>query len=294
MENEQVYLVTLKNILENGEICSDRTGVGTKSMFGIKMDFDLVAGFPLLTTKKVLWRYALHELLWMIRGDTNTKHLEDVGVHYWKANTSRDFLDKRGLEWEEGDMGPGYGFQWRHWGTSYTGCQIDYTGCGFDQLTELVHGIQNDPHGRRHILTSWNCEDISKMALPPCHLLAQFHVSGDKQFIDCMLLQRSGDMFLGVPFNMIMYAMLTHMIGYITGLIPRKLVHVIGDAHIYLNHMDAVGIQLSRSPKIPPRFQIDIQNDDHRNVKSIDDFIFSDFNVTGYDPQPFIPAKMAV
>ena len=203
------------------------------------MRFDLREGFPLLTTKRVAWKTVLRELLWFISGSTDNKVLQWKNVHIWDGNSTREYLQSRGLnEYREGDLGPIYGFQWRHFGAFYNGCAYDYTGYGIDQLQNVIDLIKNDPSSRRIILNSWNASDLDKMALPPCHVMVQFNVDVDEGFIDAKLTQRSGDMFLGVPFNIASYAFLLHIIGNITGYKPRYFIHDIGDGHIYENHRD--------------------------------------------------------
>lgn len=243
---ETKYLQILQNILDKGVSKDDRTGVGTLSLHGQVMEFDILNSVPFITTKKLFHKTVLKELLWFLDGSTNSKLLEDEGVNIWKGNSSKEFIESRGLKYEEGDIGPGYGFQWRHWGAEYKGCHVDYTGQGIDQIENLVQGLINDPNSRRHILSAWNISDLDKMVLPPCHYSAQFLVDG--KYLDCLLNQRSGDMFLGVPFNIASYTFLTYMIAEKTNLIPRKLIHIIGDAHIYKNHIDQVKEQLTRTP----------------------------------------------
>lgn len=288
---EEQYMEWLRTIMETGEAKPDRTGVGTRSLFGeVNMKFNLQNRFPVITTKKVFYDSCIKELLFFISGKTDTHILEDQGVNYWKGNTTREFLDERGLNWEEGDMGPGYGFLWRHFGAKYDGCDKDYSGQGTDQLRNLIEGIRTNPHSRRHILSAWNPVQLSEMALPPCHCFVQFNVSGDRQYLDCTLYQRSGDMFLGVPFNIIMYSMLTCMIAHITQLKPRWFNHSIGDAHIYNNHADQVRRQLKRTPRPFPT--LSFRNS--ARIHEIDDFSFENFVVNGYTSWQHIKADMAV
>lgn len=212
---EQQYLELIREIIETGVEKSDRTGVGTRSLFGKMMRFDISETFPLLTTKRVFWKGVVEELLWFLRGSTYGKELSDKGVHIWDGNGSREFLDKLGFkERKEGDLGPVYGFQWRHFGAKYVNCDTDYTGQGVDQIEDLIKRIKNDPNSRRHIVNAWNVADINKMALPPCHVLFQFYVSQGK--LSCMLYQRSCDVGLGIPFNIASYALLTVMIARVT------------------------------------------------------------------------------
>ena len=263
----QQYLDLLARVLDTGMDRDDRTGTGTRAVFGHQMRFDLAAGFPLLTTKKLHIRSIIHELLWFVSGDTNIRYLQDNGVSIWD-------------EWadDNGDLGPVYGKQWRRWQTP--------NGREIDQLAELISMIKTNPESRRLMLTAWNPADVPHMALPPCHCLFQFHVA--KGRLSCQLYQRSADIFLGVPFNIASYALLTHMIARICGLKPGEFVHVLGDAHLYSNHFDQAREQLSRTPGALPQLVI------HRTPDSIDGFHFDDFEITGYDAQPHIAAPIAV
>ena len=263
----QQYLDLLARVLDSGVDRDDRTGTGTRAVFGHQMRFDLAAGFPLLTTKKLHIRSIIHELLWFISGDTNIRYLQDNGVSIWD-------------EWadDNGDLGPVYGKQWRHWQTP--------DGREIDQLAELISMIKTNPESRRLMLTAWNPADVPHMALPPCHCLFQFHVA--KGRLSCQLYQRSADIFLGVPFNIASYALLTHMIARICGLKPGEFVHVLGDAHLYSNHFDQAREQLSRTPGALPQLVI------HRTPDSIDGFHFDDFEIIDYDAQPHIAAPIAV
>jgi len=293
IHQEYQYLELLERVLQTGDPKLDRTGVGTRSVFGEKMKFDISQRVPILTTKQINYSHIIKELLFFISGKTNTKILEEQGVKIWGKNTSREFLDDRGLtEYEEGDMGAGYGFQWRHWGAEYKGGdQIYIRGCdGIDQLQNLISEIKENPTSRRLILSAWNVGDLSKMALPPCHFSCQFYVSGDRRYLDCQLYQRSADLFLGVPYNIASYAILTYMIAHITGLQPRNLIHIMGDAHIYSNHENQVRKQLKRSPRPFPTLRF-LRGG---KLKNIDDFDFSSFAIENYSPCSFIEAKMAV
>lgn len=287
--NEQGYLDLLHKILHYGNEKSDRTGTGTISLFGEKLEFDLLDAVPILTTKKVLWKKVIIELLWFLKGDTNVKNLQDQGVNFWNDNTTREFLDSRGLyHLNEWDMGKGYGFQWRHWGTTYKGCEEKHE--GFDQIKNVIHGLKTDPFGRRHIVTAWNPADLKETALPPCHVMFQFNVvdiDGIK-YLDCMLTQRSCDIFLGSPFNIASYSILTYMVAHVCGFMPRKFVYMLGDVHIYKNHVEAVKKQLEREPRNFPQMKF------ARHVEDIDDFCLEDFILESYDPHPYIYAKMAV
>lgn len=286
------YLKACRLILEGGQKKKDRTGVGTISYFGLKMEFDLSQGFPLLTTKKVSFRSIVHELLWFIKGDTNIKYLVDHQVNIWnewpfekykKTNDYQgenltEFVNK--IKWSQdfarkhGDLGPIYGKQWRNFN-------------GVDQLVELIKNLKSSPFSRRHILTAWNPAELDQMALPPCHLLCQFEVSPDYR-LSCLLYQRSGDMFLGVPFNIASYSLLTAMIAQVCSYKLGKFVHVIGDAHLYLNHLEQIQVQLIRLPKNLPQVELNPQ------VDSLFDFTIQDIVLKNYESYPPIKAKVAV
>jgi len=263
----KAYLDLLRHILEKGAKKDDRTGTGTISAFGYQMRFDLQAGFPLVTTKKVHTKSIIHELLWFLKGETNIKYLKDNGVSIWD-------------EWadENGDLGPVYGKQWRSWAGP--------DGKVVDQIAEAVETLKRNPDSRRIIVSAWNPAEIGKMALAPCHCLFQFYVSEGK--LSCQLYQRSADVFLGVPFNIASYALLTLIMAQVTGLKPGEFVHTFGDVHIYSNHLEQVKLQLSREPKSLPNIKI------NPSVRSIFDFKFEDFELTGYDPHPAIKAPVAV
>ncbi|RWS08225.1 thymidylate synthase-like protein [Dinothrombium tinctorium] len=287
-EDEFQYLSLVRQIMERGARKEDRTGTGTLSLFGTQSRYSLENGtIPLLTTKRVYWKGVLEELLWFIKGSTNSKELSDVGVKIWNANGSKEFLNKLGFtDREEGDLGPVYGFQWRHFGAHYNGIKADYSGKGVDQLNNIIETIKKNPNDRRIILCSWNVSDIPLMALPPCHCLAQFYVNGDK--LSCQLYQRSGDMGLGVPFNIASYSLLTHLIAHVTGLKAYEFVHTIGDAHVYLNHLEPLKEQLKREPRSFPKLLI------KRKVTSIDEFTSEDIELVGYNPHPRIIMEMSV
>ena len=261
------YLDLLRRIMDEGTVKHDRTGVGTKSVFGHQMRFDLSEGFPLLTTKKVHLKSIIYELLWFIAGDTNVKYLQDHGVTIWD-------------EWadENGDLGPVYGHQWRSWPAP--------DGRVIDQLSMVIDTIRRNPDSRRMLVSAWNPAEVDRMALPPCHCLFQFYVADGK--LSCQLYQRSADVFLGVPFNIASYALLTMMIAQVCGLEPGEFVHTTGDTHIYRNHFDQVATQLSREPRPLPRMRINPE------VKSLFDFTYEDFTLEGYDPWPAIKAPVAV
>jgi len=261
------YETLLRHIYENGTLKSDRTGTGTKSIFGAQLRFNLQDGFPMVTTKKVHLKSIIYELLWFIKGETNTKFLTDNGVSIWD-----EWADK------DGNLGPVYGYQWRSWPSP--------DGKHIDQLTEVVETIKKNPDSRRMIVSAWNVADLSKMALMPCHAFFQFYVAEGK--LSCQLYQRSADMFLGVPFNIASYALLTLMMAQVCGLQPGDFVHTFGDAHIYSNHFEQVELQLSREPRAYPTMRINPE------VKSIFDFQYSDFALENYDPHPAIKAPVAV
>lgn len=285
---EMQYLETIRRIIDTGYKREDRTGVGTLSIFGTQMRYSLRDNIiPLLTTKRVFFRGVAEELLWFIRGSTNAKDLQAKNIHIWDGNSTREFLDASGfIDRQEGDLGPVYGFQWRHFGAKYKTCYDDYTGEGIDQLSEVINRIKNNPNDRRIIMSAWNPIDIPEMALPPCHCLAQFFVANGE--LSCQLYQRSADMGLGVPFNIASYALLTHMIAHVTGLKAGELVHTTGDTHVYLNHIEPLEEQLRRVPKPFPTLHF------KRNVQTIDEFQFEDFEIRGYDPYPTIKMEMAV
>ncbi len=263
---EQQYLDLLADILANGSFRQDRTGTGAKSLFGRQMRFDLAAGFPLLTTKKLHLKSIIVELLWFLRGDTNVKYLHDHGVSIWD-------------EWadEAGDLGPVYGKQWRSWAAP--------DGRVIDQMAQLVHSLKTNPNSRRHIVSAWNPSEVDDMALPPCHCLFQFFVADGK--LSCQLYQRSADMFLGVPFNIASYALLTLMVAQATGLEPGEFVHTLGDAHIYANHVEQCELQLSRQPRAFPTLIMAPKTD-------LFSFDYADFKLEGYDAHPGIKAPIAV
>ena len=295
------YLDLLTRIKTEGAVKSDRTGTGTKSVFGHQMRFDLSQGFPLLTTKKVFLKGIIHELLWFLNGDTNIKYLVDNGVHIWDNDAYRyynelcfkagvlpvameEFLRaaQEGIDspidgYKFGDLNHVYGYQWRSWPRP--------NGEAIDQIQQAVDLIKNNPDSRRIIVSAWNVADVEKMALPPCHTLFQFYVADGK--LSCMLYQRSADTFLGVPFNIASYALLTMMMAQVCGLEAGEFVHTLGDTHLYLNHLEQVDEQLSRTPRALPKMHI------NPDVKSIFDFKYEDFELEGYDPYPTIKAPMS-
>ena len=261
------YLDLMRHVMQHGARKEDRTGTGTLSVFGHQMRFDLTQGFPLLTTKKVHTKSIIYELLWFLRGDTNIRYLKEHGVSIWD-------------EWanENGDLGPVYGSQWRSWPTP-DGRQID-------QISQVVRDIRHNPDSRRLIVSAWNVAEIERMALPPCHLLFQFYVAQGR--LSCQLYQRSADIFLGVPFNIASYALLTTMIAQVTGLKPGEFIHTLGDAHLYMNHLEQVQTQLAREPRPLPSMRLNPE------ITSLFDFEFDDFELLNYDPHPSIKAPVAV
>jgi len=284
---EYQYLQSIREIIDTGDVMEDRTGVGTLSHFGKQMRFDLRHSFPLLTTKRVFWRGVVEELLWFVRGDTNANHLTEKGVKIWESNGSREFLDKRGLvHREQGDLGPVYGFQWRHFGAKYVDMHADYSGQGVDQLAECIRKIKEDPTDRRILLSAWNPADLDEMALPPCHMFCQFYVANGE--LSCQMYQRSCDMGLGVPFNIASYSLLTVMMAQVCGLKPGEFVHTLGNAHVYKNHVEPLKHQLERAPRPFPVLKVNPE------VTCIDDFKATDFELIGYNPLGKIAMEMAV
>ncbi len=263
----QAYLDLMRHVLDQGQDKSDRTGTGTRSVFGHQMRFDLSQGFPVLTTKKLHLKSIIHELLWFLKGDTNIGYLKENGVRIWD-------------EWadEQGNLGPVYGHQWRHW-PARDGSEID-------QIVQLVESLKKNPDSRRHLVTAWNPTDVDQMALPPCHCLFQFYVANGK--LSCQLYQRSADIFLGVPFNIASYALLTLMLAQVCGYEPGDFVHTLGDAHLYSNHFEQAQLQLTREPRPLPRMWINPE------ITDLFAFHFEDFRLEGYDPHPHISAPVAV
>lgn len=263
----QTYLNLMQHVLQHGIDKSDRTGTGTRSVFGYQMRFDLQAGFPLVTTKKLHLRSIIHELLWFLRGDTNIAYLKTHGVSIWD-----DWAD------ENGELGPVYGYQWRSWPTP--------NGQSIDQISQLIHQIKTNPDSRRLIVSAWNPALVDEMALPPCHCLFQFYIADGK--LSCQLYQRSADIFLGVPFNIASYALLTHMVAQVCELQVGEFVHTLGDAHLYHNHLEQAKLQLSRQPRPLPQLRLNPE------VKDLFSFCYEDFTIEGYDPHPHIKAEVAV
>ncbi|MGL5633120.1 MAG: thymidylate synthase [Azovibrio sp.] len=266
----QQYLDLMRHVLENGQEKSDRTGTGTRSVFGWQMRFDLAQGFPVLTTKKLHLKSIIHELLWFLKGDTNIAYLKENGVSIWN-------------EWadEQGNLGPVYGHQWRHWPS-----REDDPRPEIDQIVQLIEGLKHNPDSRRHLVTAWNPSDVDHMALPPCHCLFQFYVADNT--LSCQLYQRSADIFLGVPFNIASYALLTLMVAQVCGYKPGTFVHTLGDAHLYSNHFEQARLQLSRETRPLPRMWI------NPRVQDIFAFCYEDFRLEGYDPHPHISAPVAI
>jgi len=287
---EMQYLGLCRSIIDGGVRRPDRTGTGTLSQFGASMRFSLRNGtMPLLTTKRTFWRGVAEELLWFVAGSTNANLLAERDIHIWDGNGSREFLDGRGLTQREvGDLGPVYGFQWRHFGAAYTDMHADYRGKGVDQLADCIHKIKTNPTDRRIIMSAWNPADLDQMALPPCHMFCQFYVDTVAGELSCQMYQRSADMGLGVPFNVASYALLTHMVAHVTGLTPGDFVHVIGDAHVYVDHLGALEEQMTRTPRPFPKLVL------RRDVEDIDSFKYEDFEIVGYNPHKAIKMKMAV
>jgi thymidylate synthase len=261
------YLDLLQHVLDKGTEKKDRTGTGTKSVFGYQMRFNLDDGFPLMTTKKLHLRSILYELLWFLKGDTNIKYLKENKVSIWD-----EWADK------DGNLGHIYGYQWRSWPS--------YQGGSIDQISNVIRSIQENPDSRRHIVSAWNVGDLSNMALPPCHVIFQFYVADGR--LSCQLYQRSADIFLGVPFNIASYTLLLMMVAQITGLKPGEFIHTLGDAHIYNNHMEQVNTQLAREPRTLPLMKL------NPDVMNIEDFTFDDFTLENYDPHPHIKAPISV
>lgn len=282
--DEYNYLNGLKEVFKEGTKIDGRNG-SVLSMFGQRMIYDLDR-FPLLTTKKMGYKTILKELLWFLKGSTDNRELIKENVNIWTQNSSKEFLESRGLTYEEGDLGPVYGFQWRHFGADYDNFDKDYNGLGRDQIEYVLNLIKNEPRSRRIILSAWNPADLDKMALPPCHVLSQYYVNEKEGTLSCQLYQRSGDMFLGVPFNIASYAFLTYIFAHLTGYKPGKLIHIIGDAHIYEEHIEVVNTQLQREPKLFPKLTI---SDD---LVDIDDIKLEHFTLEEYESYEALKAPM--
>ncbi|KZT42531.1 thymidylate synthase [Sistotremastrum suecicum HHB10207 ss-3] len=295
---EDQYLALIREVLKTGAVRPDRTGTGTLSTFAPPhFRFNLSAGtLPLLTTKRVFTRGVIEELLWFIRGCTDATQLSSKGVKIWDGNGSRAFLDSRGLQHRrEGDLGPVYGYQWRHFGAPYETCDSDYTGKGVDQLSDCIRKIKENPTDRRIIMSAWNPADLPLMALPPCHMFCQFYVHlpdpaipNSKPGLSCLMYQRSADLGLGIPFNIASYALLTHMVAHVTGTEPRELIMQLGDAHVYRDHVEPLQVQVQREPKPFPKLSW------KREIENIDDITKDDFEIVGYESHPPIAMKMSV
>jgi thymidylate synthase len=279
----QQYLDFLRHVRDHGTKKADRTGTGTLSVFGYQMRFDLQKGFPLLTTKKLNTRAIFHELLWFLKGDTHVQYLIDNNVTIWDEWATQEQCARFGRA--AGDMGPIYGHQWRNFGATKN-ADGSYKSDGVDQISVLIDTIEKNPSSRRLIVSGWNPQEADHVALPPCHTLFQFYVADGK--LSCQLYQRSADVFLGVPFNIASYALLTHMIAQVTGLVVGDFVHTFGDAHLYQNHLEQADLQLTRTPKALPRLKLNPER------KSVFDFTFEDISIEGYDPDPAIIAPIAV
>ena len=283
-KGEDEYLNLLKDIIENGHLRETRNSI-TISDFSKKIDIDISESFPLLTTKKMFWKGICYELLWFIHGKTDSKLLEQNDVNIWKENSSREFLDSVGLyNYRTGDIGPMYGFQWRHFNGLYKGCDYNYDGEGYDQLQDCIDLIKNDPNSRRIFMSAWNPTVLNKSVLAPCHLSYQFYVKDN--YLSCILYQRSADTFLGLPFNIASVSLLVYILANMTDKKPGKVSIVIGDAHIYQEHIDAVKKQLKRKPFPFPQLRIKNKHD------NINDYIYEDFEIVNYECHPTIKAKM--
>lgn len=287
---ELQYLELVRKAIDNGETRDDRTGVGTKALFGEVMRFSLENGtMPLFTTKRTYWTGIARELLWFLSGSTDSKELEENGVYIWSGNTSTEFLEKKNLgHYQEGDIGPGYGFQWRHWGAEYKGCTSDYKGKGIDQISAAIETILKNPTDRRILVSAWNPEAIPQMALPPCHYSFQFFVHVETKELSCLMNQRSADLGLGVPFNVASYALLTHIVAHVCGLKAKGLLHVMGDCHVYLNHVEPLKKQLAREPYPFPTLKIT------KETANIDEIQFEDLQLCDYKCHSTIKMEMAI
>ena len=285
---ELQYINLIKHILKNGISKDDRTGIGTLSIFSYNMTFNLRESFPLLTTKKVYWKGVVEELLWFISGSTDSNVLKEKGVRIWEGNSSREFLDSQGLShYDQGDIGAGYGFQWRHFGAKYTNMYDSYEGQGVDQLKDVIYKIKNTPDDRRIIMSAWNPTDLDKMALPPCHIFVQFWVDSNKKELHSQMYQRSCDVGLGVPFNIASYALLTCIIAKLCDLTPGDFHYCMGDTHIYKNHIDAMKLQITRDPYDFPKINI-------KDITDIDNIKFDDIELIDYKYYENIKMNMAI
>lgn len=286
---ELAYAHLVKDIMDRGTYRKDRTGVGAWSLFGKSISYDLSNGsIPLLTQKRMAWKAIVEELFWFLHGSTDANELSAKGVKIWDANGAKT----------GGDLGPVYGFQWRHFGAEYVDCKTDYTGKGVDQLRYIIHTIRNNPNSRQIVMSAWNPVDIPKMALPPCHMIMQFDVAPNsvgKPALSCMLTQRSADMGLGVPFNIASYSLLVHILAKVCGLEPGVFVHSMGNVHVYINHAEPLKTQLTRDVRPPPRVDLSAwKTDDVDPIVAIEALRFEDIKLLGYDPHPAIPMEMAL
>ena len=291
--HDEEYAKLLAEVLEAGHQRTERTNTGTLSLFARQMRFDISKSIPLLTTKYVAWKSCIEELLWFLKGDTDATNLMKKGVPIWNGNTSREFLDQRGLfHMPVGDIGAGYGFQWRHFGAEYHTCKDDYNGEGIDQIQEVIKALKQDPFSRRIFMSAWNPAALTKMALPPCHVSAQFYVQerNGQKYLSCHMYQRSVDCFLGLPFNIMSYTTLTYILAKVCDMQPDELIISTGDTHIYLDHIERVQQQIARSPACPPKMVVS----DAIKEKNIEDWTLQDFDIVGYFHHPSLKAKMAV
>jgi thymidylate synthase len=286
-QDETQYLNLIKKILESGETRTTRNSI-TKSIFAEKLEFDISNSIPFITTKKLAWKTVIKELLWFLSGSTDNKKLVDQNVKIWEGNASREYMDSIGFtEREVNDLGPVYGHQWRHFNAEYTNQKSDYSGKGVDQIQQIIDQLKNDPMSRRIILSAWNPSQINQMNLPPCHMFCQFYVSENKE-LSCQMYQRSADVGLGLPFNIASYAVLTYILGKLTGLKPIKLIIVIGDAHIYENHIDALSEQIKRIPFDFPKLEINPE----KEYSKVEDFELNDFIIENYSYHEIIKMDM--
>lgn len=285
---EQQYLELIRKCIEKGARRNDRTKTGTCALFGASMRFSLENGkLPLLTTKSVAFRVVVEELLFFIRAQTDNKLLKEKKINIWTGNSTKEFFEMNDIQREEDDLGPIYGFQWRHYGADYYTCNDSYKGLGIDQLQSVIDTLKTDPTSRRMLVVAWNPSQLKEMALPPCHCLFQFLSDGEN--LSCILYQRSADMGLGVPFNICSYSLLTIMVAKITGLKPYEFIHFIGDAHVYSNHVDSLKVQIEREPRDFPSLRLA-----EKEYKNVEDFKFEDFILENYNPHEKIVMKMAV
>jgi thymidylate synthase len=286
MNADKNYEDLVDIVSTKGTLRKDRTGVGTLSVFGLQQHYDISNSFPLITSKRVYWKGVVEELLWMLKGSTNAAHLQEKNVHIWDGNSTREFLDSLNLEYPTGHLGPVYGHQWRHFNAQYIDADTDYTNNGFDQISEVLRLLRNDPTSRRIIISAWNPAQNHQMALPACHTLAQFYVDGDK--LSCQLYQRSADIGLGVPFNIASYSLLTYILAKMTGLVPHEFVHTIGDAHIYTNHIEQLKMQMNNATFSSPTLNVKVKKE------KIEDYTLDDFELIGYKFSKGEAMKMAV